>query len=206
MTVPSGSVTAHMTGNGKANASVGTLLDFTPTIVSIFTANATTFVMVPSVRAVAIGNQSRSQSLHIGERESLNASTRAHLDDAMPNVSITAASLSASGNTTSLSVTVKDNSNMSVDLRHVLIYGNESIFVVPVNSLNTTVHINASDAGTINTSSFTEVGVSGGDNGHHAPSNTPGENASTAGSEHEAVDVGIEAESLHVLNFQIGQG
>jgi hypothetical protein len=232
VTVPSGYITAQVTGNQKVNASTGALLDFTPTVATIFTANSTLFVLVPSVRAVLVGNQSVSASTHIGAHVQLMESDRVSLEAARPNVSVVASSLSVSGNTTTLSVTVKDNSNMSVDLRHLLLYGNQSVFVIPENSLNATVHINASDESSVGNGIGVGVnagvgvgagiGSSSGNGSDHgngsgnAPSNTVGEGSGSSSSgenaishanesEHETLSVGLEAEQLREFAFQIAQ-
>lgn len=148
VTVPSRTVTAHITGKDKVNATSGLLLDLSPTVATIYTANSTVFVMVPSVRAIVVGNVNVSSHQSVGSKEQLNASARKDLEDVKPNISIVASSMSVSGNSTTLpvtvtlSVTVKDSSNSSIMLRHILVFGNYSVVVVSAVGANV-VHANA---------------------------------------------------------------
>ena len=141
VTIPARSITAHIVGRTKINATSSVLLDFSPTIATIYTANSTVFVMVPSVRAIVIGNRNVSGSSSIGAKETLNQSEKKTLEDVRPNISIVSSSISIIGNSTEVSVAVKDNSNSSVVLRHVLVFGNYSVVVAPSAGFNTTVHI-----------------------------------------------------------------
>ncbi|MDE1768797.1 MAG: DUF4382 domain-containing protein, partial [Candidatus Micrarchaeota archaeon] len=84
VTIPTRSVTAHIVGSTKVNATSGVLLDFSPTIATIYTANSTVFVMVPSVRAIVIGNRNISVSSSIGAKETLNQSEKKTLEDVKP--------------------------------------------------------------------------------------------------------------------------
>lgn len=115
--VPSGNLTATVTGRAASNTSI--LLDLSPTVVSIFTNDSAAFVLVPSVKAVLVGNESLKP---IGEKSSLDQNENNHLSTT-PGISITNAVLSVSGNTTTLSVTVKNNANQSVVIKHVTLFG-----------------------------------------------------------------------------------
>lgn len=141
VTVPSRTVTAHITGESKVNATSGLLLDLSPTVAAIYTANSTVFVMVPSVRAIVVGNRNVSVQHSVGSRAALNASEKQDLEDAKANISIASSSLSVNGNSTVLSVTVKDNSNFSVLLRHILVFGNYSVVVASSTGANASVHV-----------------------------------------------------------------
>ena len=141
LTIPNHTITAHITGPSKVNATSGFLLDFSPTVATIYTPNSTIFVLVPSVRAIVIGGKNVTSHSSIGASERLNASVRARLEYIKPNVSIVSSSISSSGNLTTISVTVKDNSNTSVVIRHMLVFGNYSVAVRPFKGFNTTVKI-----------------------------------------------------------------
>ena len=143
VTVPSRNVTAHITGASKLNATSGFLMDLSPTIATIYTSNSTIFVMVPSVRAIVIGGKNVSSHASIGSSAKLNDSVKARLEAIKPNISIVSSSISSSGNRTDISVTVKDNSNRSVMLRHMLVFGNYSVVVNPLSGFNTTVMVGA---------------------------------------------------------------
>ncbi|MGA3020368.1 MAG: winged helix-turn-helix transcriptional regulator [Candidatus Micrarchaeales archaeon] len=128
VTVPSGHLTAQVTGQ-VVNGNSSVMIDLSPVVATIFTENSTVFVLVPSVKAVFIGN-SRLR-LKPGERAPLDNDEKRILNQTTPKISITSANLTLSGNVTNLSVTVKNNLNKSLDLRHVILYGIPSVFVTP---------------------------------------------------------------------------
>ena len=114
--IPSNKLTAPVPGAfSRINASTGLILDFTPVVMSVYSANSTQYVLVPSIRAIA----SRIIKRTIGEVTHLDNNTLRNLDAVRSNITITSATVSSIGNSTSISVTVKDNSNQSVILQHV---------------------------------------------------------------------------------------
>ena len=229
VTVPSGKVTAQITGEGKVNATSGLLLDLSPTVAAIYTANSTVFVMVPSVRAIIVGSQHNASSQIVGSRAALNASDRNDLEDVKPNISIVSSSLNVSGNSTDLSVTVKDNSNASVVLRHVLVFGNYSVVVASFVGANATVHViedngsvtvhgNANESGAHNssdnglrvkvnaTANMSTRGV--GDNAN-VPSDVSGSsggsNSNQSELEPELVHEGLTVQHTRMFDFLVNQ-
>ncbi len=126
VTLPSGQIVAHINGTKIVNGTAKVLMDLSPTIVTIVTANSTIFIMVPSIRAVLVPHPV-SVDITPGAIAQLHSQDRIRLEDITPNISITSASISNLNNITTLHVTVKDNSNTSVVLRHVLVLGNESL-------------------------------------------------------------------------------
>lgn len=128
VTVPSGQVTAHITGKTTVNGTSSVLLDLAPTVAAIVTSNSTVFVLVPSVKAIVVSNGNSFLISHIGARANLNANVQAQLGQGSPNLNVTSASISvAPGNVTHISVTIKDDSNSSVTIQRFGIFGNESI-------------------------------------------------------------------------------
>ena len=78
MTVPSGQITAAVSSSEKLNTNSAILVDLSPSIVSIYTSNSTTFILVPSVRAVVVGRS--GVSVEVGHRQDLDCKhgARAH--------------------------------------------------------------------------------------------------------------------------------
>ncbi len=110
--------------SGSNSTSGGVLVEVNPTVLQIYSGNQTIFVMVPSARAVAIGGSIvNSTSASVGFRGRLKASEHEHLKLASSNISITSAAISQVGNSTRLSITVRNNANTSAVLKHVLVYG-----------------------------------------------------------------------------------
>ncbi len=141
VTIPNHIITAHITGDTKVNASSGVLLDLSPTIAAIYTNTSTVFVMVPSVRAIVVGNKNVPGHASVGEKQALNVSEKQALESIKPNISVISSAITVNGNVTDVSVTIRDNSNASVLLRHVSVFGNYSVVVAPNAGFNTTVHI-----------------------------------------------------------------
>ncbi len=134
VTVPSAEVTAEISNYTSANAYLTSsiLMQFSPTIVTIYTNTTPDFILVPSVKAVVVGNVLAGKRPQEGKMLPLTKAEDRSLKDATPNITITNASISQSNNTTTVSFTVTDNSNYSVNLMHASINGEENI------SINTT--------------------------------------------------------------------
>ncbi|HVA82579.1 MAG TPA: ArsR family transcriptional regulator, partial [Candidatus Aquilonibacter sp.] len=124
VTVPSANVTARLDSSSRISNSSGILLDLSPTVASIFTDNATIFVMVPSLKAVVVPGT--NSSAKIGHRESLSQNESDALESGSQGIAITNVSLTKNGNSTMFSVSIKNTGNRSVELKHVLLYGNET--------------------------------------------------------------------------------
>lgn len=132
VTVPSGQVTTKVAQNGGITANSSLLIDLSPTVVAIYTGNSTVFVMVPAVKAVVTNNGNAnaivgsSNHSRIGDRHGLTSNDVDDLAMVQSNITITNASISATNDIVTLKITVKNNGNQSVDLRNVLIVGNQT--------------------------------------------------------------------------------
>jgi hypothetical protein len=121
-------LTATVSGSNVVNGTTKILVDLSPTVMEVLSQNSTTFIMVPSMAAVIIPHDTNI-IIKAGATENLNKHEYQCLFNETPKISITSASLSMDGNSTSLSITVKDNSNRSVILRQVLLFGNPSVYL-----------------------------------------------------------------------------
>ncbi|MDE1873832.1 MAG: ArsR family transcriptional regulator [Candidatus Micrarchaeota archaeon] len=136
VTVPSGSLTVPVTGGGAVTSNSSVLIDLSPVVTTIYTDNSTLFVLVPSVKAVFLG--STNVTAHVGERHTLTETEHEQLNATVPVITITSDNLSVVNNaTTRLSVTVKNNANVNVTLRHVLLFGLPRVFVSPLGANST---------------------------------------------------------------------
>ncbi len=139
VTVPSGMITANVSNSGNSTSQV--LMDFTPSIVAIYTNSSTVFVMVPSVRAVAFsGNHGQ---VSIGARAQLNSSEKADIRSTA-NISIMNETVMTSGNSSIVRVTVKNNGNSSVTIKHIMINGNMQVLVAPFANVDSSANANDS--------------------------------------------------------------
>lgn len=132
VTVPNNQLQANLQQSATVNGTTTVLVDLVPTIVTIYTNSSMVFILIPSLRAVASGSApaDANASISVGERENVNSTEHAYLQRTRPNVTITGATLSRSaGNVTNFALTVKDNSNSSVNLLHVGFVGNVSAAV-----------------------------------------------------------------------------
>jgi hypothetical protein len=125
VTTPNPQIIANVSSAQTINGNSSILVDLSPTIITVFTNNQTLFIMVPSVKAILVGNQTARVRLH----QTITIPPIILHKLTPPNITITGASLSVSGNTTTLSVTVKNNANTTVYLNSVQLYGNETYIV-----------------------------------------------------------------------------
>jgi hypothetical protein len=126
VTVPSQQITVHISNVQRVNGTASALIDITPVVASIYTNNSVIFVLVPSLRAVVVPG---SASATVGAKVAINETERHELESIRPNITISSISLSESNNITSLRVSVVNNANTSVVIKHVLLFGNESIYI-----------------------------------------------------------------------------
>ncbi len=110
-------VTATVPANyNRINSSSDLILDFTPALVSVYTANSTEYILLPSMVAVSSTGLFNSA---VGAVNHIPANINRSLFSGRANITITSASLQQIGNDTLIKVTVKDNSNSSVLLQHL---------------------------------------------------------------------------------------
>lgn len=138
ITISNGSLNIPITGSTKINTTAGVLLDISPIVSAVYNQNSTSFVLASSARAVVVSNVNSWLIRNIGI-SSLNASVKAKLRRAAPNITISSASISTVGNSTLISVTVKDNSNQSATLNDLFIQGGISASTLSNAGSNTSV-------------------------------------------------------------------
>lgn len=133
VTVPNGEITATLTQNAMINGSALALIDLSPTVATIVTQNSTIFVLVPSVKAIIVpASPETNATSQVGSTSGLNQTRRTELENSKPNLTMTGLSLGTSNNITTFSMTVKNNANTSVQIKHVMIFGNISVSVMPI--------------------------------------------------------------------------
>jgi len=126
VSVPSSMITANVSNSGNNTSHI--LVDLSPSIVAIYTNSSTIFVMVPSVRAVAFAGS--NGHVQVGARTQLNSSEKVEIA-IKPNLSMTNESVMSSGNSSTVSVTVKNNGNQSIKIKHVMVRGSMQVVVKP---------------------------------------------------------------------------
>lgn len=120
VTVPRDIINTTISGGETLNGNASVLMDFSPSIVTLFSSNSTAYVMVPSIRAVILGSNA---STKIGSKSGLSNQDINKLHETGPSLRISSATLSSLNANTSLSVTVTNNGSSSLDITHVLVYG-----------------------------------------------------------------------------------
>ena len=201
VTVPSNQVIINVPpSQSKVNGTVNLLADFSPTVIPILTANSTIFILVPSARAVVIPG---FHKVSIGAREGISTSQKSEIESTRPNLTASGVSLSETNGTTSFSITITDNSNESVVLQHILLYGPENVTasISAVNFINKTmqdiedhVPINISNINSSINRSFPSDLSAG--NGSVKNQGTAGETEVEATDRQEA-----EVQSMRAINF-----
>ncbi len=123
ITVPSGIVTARVQSGNTTNASRSLLLSLSPSVVTIMTSNTTIFVLVPSAAAVILPGGTNQSTLRAGYKARTSAETSGRLETASPNMTITSVSLAVASNVTAMRLSVTNNGNSTIVLRHISIRG-----------------------------------------------------------------------------------
>ncbi len=191
VTLPNAQITAKVTTNTSVNGTTNLITELSPTVITVFTANSTVFIMVPSVRAVSVGN-SKLRGATIGSEHGLDIKELHALRNNIANISISNTSLSSVSNITHLSVTVKDNSNQSIIIRHITLFGNQLISVDNI-SVGPSGNISREDRG-----GFGTANSSGYDSGYN--------NTYTSGEYESEIDhQGILQASFKTINFLVAQ-
>lgn len=129
VTLPSRMINANVSGSQNASNSSSLLISLSPTVVTILTDNSTVFVLVPSLDALIVPHGTTQSTIVVGDKISLQEHVRSRLDDIRPNITLTGATLTVAGNTTKFSVTVNNNGNRSVTIKHIGISGNASVSI-----------------------------------------------------------------------------
>jgi hypothetical protein len=128
VTVPSSKLTANVTGTNKVSSNSSVLIDISPVVAAIYTENSTVFVMVPSLKAIVVGDN-KTTPFHFGEIRQLEGREFDMLNGTTPKIGITSASVSVSDNETDIAVQVVNNANRTIMLRHVMLSGTPSVFI-----------------------------------------------------------------------------
>ena len=160
-------ITAQVTGQTTVSQNSTVIVDTTPVVAASYTQNTTAFVMSSSAFATVAANtgiavQSSAGQSNIGAYVSLNANASAALKSSTPNITILAASVASAGNSTSISVTVQDRSNVPVTLDSVVLYGQQNITTSASANSNVGGVINV--GGTIVSNANASLGISVGAN------------------------------------------
>ena len=118
--------------NSKVNQTLsGVLVDFNPTLIEIQSVDANGnpvnyYVLAPSATAAVVGSLNQSQ-VRVGTIVKIGQNGRARVErvvqDFSQSLSITAASLSVKGNTTSLSITLTNNGDVTFRVFGLMLQG-----------------------------------------------------------------------------------
>ena len=112
--------------SAKNNSAYNILLDLFPTVSAAVSGNQTIFIMSPAATAATVVKSyaNPGQMVSRGGLARLSDGDENALRASRANISITNASISTFGNETTVSITVKDNSNYSTRLFRATVYGN----------------------------------------------------------------------------------
>lgn len=167
ITLPSNNFTVALNSNASARVSKALLVDLSPSLIQVYNSSNSTFVLHPEAIATALSsNEINSDMMHIGAKVSINASILKRINGLFPNISISATSLSESGNTLSFSVSVKNNNNSSVEIKHIMLIGfmsgirmnvGNSIINISAQKREAPINISINTIGNINTSNITKI-------------------------------------------------
>jgi|GEM_PF-5885037 hypothetical protein len=125
-------VTGQVSDSSSFNGSSDLLVDFSPTVLTLYNDNSTVFGLVPSATAVMVDKYHLSQQPGGNPQQFLfDVNTSEGLKALCGGINITYSKITSSGNYTQIGIVIKDTSNKSIELEHVLIFGNESLYLNP---------------------------------------------------------------------------
>lgn len=99
------------------------LIDVSPVAIMTYNQSSKTFVMAHSAKALIAPNPTINMSLRAGTTVPLDYPILVSIAAATPPIAITSALITASGNLTVISVTVKNNGDGNVTLNNLVVYG-----------------------------------------------------------------------------------
>lgn len=145
VTVPQDYVEAQL--NASSNSSIGgVLINMNPTIVRIYSQNnESIFVMVPNVKAIFVGRSEAASARSIGYVERISPGIISRIRS-NSSIMITNATLVSSGNSTMISIEVKNTGNTTVNLTTMQLNGFMEEMVLGYQGYPSTISDN-SDAG-----------------------------------------------------------
>ncbi|MEM3477006.1 MAG: hypothetical protein QW045_02735 [Candidatus Micrarchaeaceae archaeon] len=120
VSIPLRSIYVKLNGMLNSNSPVA-LLDFSPTVLELYSSNNTTFSLLPSVKGFAMAQQIRHPN--IGERTELSQEARFQINNSTPNIKIKSASIENVSGHPTISITVENAGREAVIIRHIFIYG-----------------------------------------------------------------------------------
>lgn len=129
--VPEKQIYANLSNQTTINSNSSVLVDFSPTVSSIYSSNSTLFVMTPSVKAMFYGNYSfkNKSDYEVGRKFDLNNSEFLAVRS-NGNITITSANIIQYGNlsnilnsSTKISVTIRNNGNKTIVIKQILLSG-----------------------------------------------------------------------------------
>ena len=147
-------LTIPLTGGGTLENLSSTLLELSPTIHEETNGTTIQFVLVPSATGIVRSTGVATDETQIGSERQLSSSDQRDLGGAYGNISISSAFLTVAGNTTSMSLTIRNNGNVSVILTGITVEGNFNTSSV------TTQSVCITQTSTTTTSSTAESGDS----------------------------------------------
>ncbi len=143
VTVPNGKLQVNLNQKLTANVSKsGVLLQLNPSVLQIYSANQTFFVMVPAAKAIVLNSSATQANSKVGQRASIDTFEKERLNTT-PSISITSAKILTSGGSDIISVTVKNNGNQSVVLKHLFIRGFITANVLAATSSNNLLNLSS---------------------------------------------------------------
>ncbi len=130
--IGSNQITEDITGLRKINSTEDILVDFSPAVLALYSNNSVSFEMIPSLSAEVINDRQLVPHQYVGgEMFAFENNAEYNLSALRNGLNITTANIESRGNITRIVVTVKDVSNTSINLSHIEIFGQESVYLNP---------------------------------------------------------------------------
>lgn len=120
---------ANLSSNTAINSNSSILLDFSPTISSIYSQNTTTFIMLSSIKAIFYGNYTNGgdNNYAVGKKINLSYNQISYLGKLKSNLTILNANITQlkniSNSSYSISIKIKNNGSNAISIKQVIFSG-----------------------------------------------------------------------------------
>jgi DNA-binding transcriptional ArsR family regulator len=141
--LPNNQLIAHLTSENKIiNSSSGILIDLSPSIITIYKNNSSIFEMIPSMKAITIGNPFKFSKAgnEINNSFILRQSDIAILKNIKSQLNATNIKIFPENNSLYFTITLKNNGNSTILLNNIYLIGNETLKINPNNNCNSSLN------------------------------------------------------------------
>lgn len=120
---------ANLSSNAEIDSNSSILLDFSPTVSSLYSQNTTTFIMLPSIKAIFYGNYTNhgDNNYPVGKKINLSYNQISYIGKLKSNLTILYANITQlkniSNSSYSISIKIKNTGSKAISIKQVIFSG-----------------------------------------------------------------------------------